>query len=120
MIDNILCKIIDKEVQSEEVALLASGGVDSLSLGFAAHRLGKKVYAYTFHLEDDYSYDAKKAEEAADKMGWEINITVVPKDNLEQDFFTLLNKYKCKKKTQYECTFPFLYIFPKIKQKTNK
>ncbi len=117
MIDNILCEIIETEVQSEEVALLASGGIDSLSLGFAAHRLGKKVSAYTFHLEDDYSYDAKKAEEAADKMGWEINTTVVPKTNLEQDFFNLLHKYKCKRKTSFECTFPFVYLYPKVKQK---
>ena len=91
MIDNILCNIIDKEVQSEEVAILLSGGLDSISLALASHRIGKKVHAYTFHLQDDYSYDAKKAVEVSDKMGWEINTTVVPRDNLEQDFFSLLN-----------------------------
>ena len=117
MIDNILCNIIDKEVQSEEVAILLSGGLDSISLALASHRIGKKVHAYTFHLQDDYSYDAKKAVEVSDKMGWEINTTVVPRDNLEQDFFTLLNKYKCKKKVNFEVTFPMKYIYPKIKQK---
>ena len=62
MIDNILCDIIDKEVKSNDVACFLSGGVDSLSLAFSAHRLGKKVHGYTFHLEGNKSYYARKAE----------------------------------------------------------
>ena len=37
-----------------------SGGVDSLSVAFAAHRMGKKITAYTFHLEDEPSYEGYK------------------------------------------------------------
>ena len=117
MIDNILCDIIDKEVKSNDVACFLSGGVDSLSLAFSAHRLGKKVHGYTFHLEGNKSYDARKAEEAADKMGWKINTTVVPIDNLENDFIRLLRTYKCVRKPHFECAFPFLYVYPQIKQK---
>ena len=40
MIDRILSDIIDREVQSDEVALLLSGGVDSISLGITAQKLG--------------------------------------------------------------------------------
>ena len=51
MIDIILSDIISQEVPTDDVGILLSGGVDSLSLGFAADRAGKKVDAYTFHLE---------------------------------------------------------------------
>ena len=116
MIDNILSKIINREVQSEEVALLLSGGIDSLSVAFACDRLGKKVNGYTFHLQNEPSYDSEKAKEAAQTFNWNITTIEVPTDNLENDFFTLLNKYECKKKTHWECVFPFMYVYPKIKE----
>ena len=95
---------------------MLSGGVDSLSLGFAAHRLGKKITAYTFHLEGDKSYDANKAEEVSKEFGWECKTVVVPTTNLKDDFLRLVRNYDCRKKTHFECTFPFLYVFPHIKE----
>ena len=35
----------------------------------------------------------------------------------ENDDKLLASKYDCRKKTQYECTFPLIYTFPKIKEK---
>ena len=43
MIDKILTKEIEKTVPDKEVAVLLSGGVDSISVAFAAERLGKKI-----------------------------------------------------------------------------
>jgi asparagine synthetase B (glutamine-hydrolysing) len=117
MIDKILSDIISKEVPMDEVGILLSGGVDSLSLGFVAHRLGKKINAYTFHLEGDKSYDACKAEEVSKEFGWNCTTVVVPKNNLVEDFIRLVKDYDCRKKTHFECTFPFLYVFPQIKEK---
>ena len=119
MIDQLIEKAIKNSVQDKEVGILMSGGVDSLSLAFASHRLGKKVHVYTFHLEDNESYDSQKANEAAKEFGWDITTTIVPTDNLEleDNFIKLATEFDCKKKTHFECTFPFLYIFPKIKQK---
>lgn len=116
MIDKILTNIIDQEVPTDNVGILLSGGVDSLSLGFAAHRLGKKITAYTFHLEGDKSYDANKAEEVSKEFGWECKTVVVPTTNLKDDFLRLVRNYDCRKKTHFECTFPFLYVFPHIKE----
>ena len=116
-IDKILEKLMTKEVPDNEVAVLLSGGVDSLSVAFTAHRLGKKVHAYTFHLKDNPTYDSDKAQEASKIFGWKIDVIEVPVHNLERDFFTLLNKYHCKKKTHFECAFPFIYVYPKIKEK---
>ena len=117
MIDKILSEIIETEVQSNEVALCLSGGVDSISLGITAQKLGKKVSAYTFHLEDEPSYDSNTAQHVAETFGWDIDVTVVPKTNIKEDFFTLLRDYDCKKKTQFECTHFGLYLFPRIKEK---
>lgn len=114
MIDKILCDIIDREVPEKEVALLLSGGADSTSLGFAAQRLGKRVTAYTFHVDDVHSYDSKKACETAKHFGWNIVDVSVPSNDIETDFIRLAQEYDCKKKTQFECTFPFLYVYPKI------
>ena len=117
MIDIILTDIITQEVPTDDVGILLSGGVDSLSLAFAAERAGKTVHAYTFHLEGDKSYDAYKAEEASKIFGWDCTTVVVPKGNLRRDFVLLAKEYDCRKKTHFECTFPFLYVFPQIKEK---
>lgn len=116
-IDKILEDYIEKNIPENEVAVLLSGGADSLSLAFASHKLGKKVHAYNFHLEGNVSYDTRKANIASGTFGWEITNIIVPRKNLIEDFKTLYKEYNCIKKTHYECTFPFLYIFPKIKEK---
>jgi asparagine synthetase B (glutamine-hydrolysing) len=60
MIRQFLEKSIAK-VQDDTVAVLLSGGVDSMTIAFAADSIGKKVSTYTFHLEGQPSYDAMKA-----------------------------------------------------------
>ena len=117
MIDKIIEKVIQETATDKEVAVLLSGGADSLSVALAANRLGYKIHAYSFHLKDQPTYDASKAEDASNKMGWQFTKVIVPIDNLVQDFHTLRTKFSCVKKTQYECTFPFLYIFPLITEK---
>lgn len=116
MIDKLLENSISKLSKDDEVAVLLSGGVDSISVAFAAHRLGKKVTGYTFHLKDRPSYDSTKAVQVCRNMGWNCVDTEVPTDNLHDDFLTLTNDIKCVKKTHYECCFPFLYIYPNIRE----
>lgn len=41
----------------------------------------------------------------------------LPEVNIVNDFKLLASKYNCKKKTQYECTWPYIYTFPIIKEK---
>lgn len=118
MIDKLLQDIVEKECKDNDVAVLLSGGIDSNSLLFTANRLGKKVHCYTFHLDTFLeSYDSKKAQEVCKKFNFDLTVIEVPTNNLENDFISLAEKYKCQKKTQYECTFPFMYVIPKIKEK---
>lgn len=116
MIDSILVNQVNVMSHENRVAVLLSGGVDSVSVAFAAHRLGKKITAYTFHLDGQPSYDSQKAVDIAKKMGWDYRVVVVPTDNIEQDFIRLAKEVQCEKKTHFECCFPFLYVYPQIKE----
>ena len=107
MIDNLLIDQIEQQTIDKNVAVLLSGGVDSLSVAFAAHRMGKKITAYTFHLEGNRTYDAMKAAEVSKLMGWDCHTVVVPTFNLVKDFQRLVKEVRCKKKTHFECCFPF-------------
>jgi hypothetical protein len=40
----------------------------------------------------------------------------IPTSNLEVDFIRLAKTIGCKKKTHFECCFPFLYVYPEIKE----
>ena len=112
-----LCEIIDSQCKDSCVALLLSGGVDSLSLGFAANDVGKVVVAYTFQIGEWESPDSVAAKRSAKEFGWEFELIKVPVGNLRQDFIALADRYSCRKKTQFECTFPFLYVFPVISER---
>ena len=113
MIKQLLETQIREQIPTEKCAVLLSGGVDSLSVALAAHNVGKEVIAYSFHLEENKSYDFKTAQKFSEQMGWTFKPTVVPTDNLEGDWYSLV-KMECKKKTHFECVFPFLYVYPNI------
>ena len=117
MIDKIITNIVDQEAPDQTVAVLMSGGTDSLTVAAAAHRLNKKLNCYTFRVDGKDSDDSIYAEKACKHFGWNFKLIDVPVNNIENDFFTLIKKYECKKKTHVECTFPFLYVYPHIKEK---
>ena len=116
-IDGLLQNIILENSREKTVAVLLSGGVDSNSLAFAAQRLGKKVVAYTFKVKGMRSLDAEKANSVCRAMGWKCVTIEVPYSAIEKDFVNLHREYDCRKKTHFECTFPFLYVYPKIMEK---
>jgi asparagine synthetase B (glutamine-hydrolysing) len=116
MIDKLLMRAIESTSTENEVAVLLSGGVDSVSVAFAAHRLGKKITGYTFYLKDQPTYDSQKALHIANTMGWDCKVIEVPTDNetVEASFLELAKKYNCIKKTHFECCYPFLFVYPRI------
>ena len=116
MIKKLLENHVKLNVPDESVALLLSGGVDSITAGLSAHNVGKQVHAYSFFLDGDVSYDFLRATEVAHKMGWKFTPVVVPKTNLVKDWYKLVELH-CRKKTHFECVFPFLYMYPEMKEK---
>jgi asparagine synthetase B (glutamine-hydrolysing) len=116
MIDKIITDIIEKEAPSDDVAVLMSGGIDSMTCAFSAQRLGKTVHTYTMKVNGVDNDDNLTARLAAETYGWDHQEIDVPITNLKDDFLRLMRYYDCKKKTHVECTFPFLYVYPKIKE----
>ena len=116
MIKKLLKNHIIKNVPDSEVAVLLSGGVDSVTVGLAAESADKEVHAYSFYLNGAPSYDFIKAAEVAHKRNWNFTPIVVPTENLIEDWHRLV-ELKCRKKTHFECVFPFLYVYPKIEEK---
>jgi asparagine synthetase B (glutamine-hydrolysing) len=110
----LLVELVSRDAPDADVALLFSGGVDSCSLGFAADALGKRVHAYTFQTGEWESADVVAARRVAQLRSWEWTLVKCPVDNLRADFVRLVRELRCAKKTQLECSWPFLYLLPAV------
>jgi|TARA_R110000782_G_scaffold219427_4_gene306786 asparagine synthetase B (glutamine-hydrolysing) len=118
MINKLLENIIQKERnENNDIAVLLSGGVDSNTCLFTSYKLGLSVHGYSFHIEGNPTYDSLKAQEVCEKFNIPFTSVAVPIDNLVEDFKMMAYEMNCKKKVHFECTWPFLYMFPKIKEK---
>ena len=107
-----------ENIEDTELAVLLSGGVDSLSVAFAADRVGKRISTYSFRLDIHDNYDNEKAQQAANEFGWPHRECVVDTTNLVEDFLVLAKEYRCKKKTHFECVYPFFYVYPHIEERS--
>jgi asparagine synthetase B (glutamine-hydrolysing) len=110
----LLGSAVEARSRHHRVALLLSGGIDSLSVGMALEALRKDVMAYTFELDGHHSKDRESAEAVARHFGWRLKILTVPCSNVVYDFVCLAVEHGCQKKVQFEVSFPLLHVFPLI------
>lgn len=115
---DVLVEVVSEQLPSNtnNVALLLSGGVDSLTVGLTLHHLGVNINAYTFRIDNVETKDTLTAAETARIFGWNWQAVDINTKNLEEDFLTLANTWGCKKKTEFECTWPFIHLFPQVKE----
>jgi DNA-cytosine methyltransferase len=111
---SLLCGAVRARSRDETVALLLSGGVDSTSVGIALQNAGRAIRAYTYRLQGYESKDFRKAIAIARHFGWHLTIITVPTVDAARDFVRLAVEHRCRKKTQFEVTFPLLYVLPRI------
>lgn len=107
-------------IPTEEFALFLSGGMDSHLLLLACLELNKKVHAYTFKRAGVFSSDVMRAAKIAEAFNLEFTIIDLPMHDREYLIYKLKDlKYTfgAKKKTEFECTFPFLLSSPKVMEK---
>ncbi len=102
--------------EHDSVAIALSSGIDSTAVMFALLELKKNVRAYTFHVEGVESQDLIHARRNANTFGVELVECVIPKQIDTNNVFRLIRCYNLKKKTDIECVYPFLYVFPKVKE----
>lgn len=107
---------VDTLAPDAHIGLLLSGGMDSASILFALHERRRNVTAYSFTLETRLSKDFQYARALATHFNFPFVPIYLPSDTvtLERDCILLASKYRCKRKTQFECVWPFLYAYPLI------
>jgi DNA-cytosine methyltransferase len=110
----LLCGAVETRSHDDVVALLLSGGIDSASVGIALQKAGKAIRAYTYRLRGYPSQDIDKAVAIARQFGWPLTVIEVPTVDLARDFVRLAVEHRCRKKTQFENTFPMTYVLPRI------
>ena len=115
-----LTNIINK-VDTNKFYLLLSAGLDSQSLLFSALESGKEVVVVSFTRDDHESRDFKKARAIAEKLKLEFLPVLLPStlDDIKKYSLILSSKYECKGKTEYECTYPMIFAYRKIKEHAN-
>lgn len=102
----------------EKVALLLSGGIDSVSVAFALEEESIPFKAYTFKMAGIQSEDFDRSRKLCSDRGWECEAIEISVDDttLKRDFLTLIRKFGCDSKIRIETSFPFLHVVPKISE----
>lgn len=98
------------------VAVALSSGIDSTVVMLSLLELKKHVRAYTFHVEGVESQDLIHARANAKTFDVELIECVIPKTLNVANVFKLIRDYDLRKKVDIECTYPFLYVFPKVRE----
>lgn len=118
---NIKKRLIESlsQIEDDEVAVFMSGGVDSASILYALLELGKKPHCYTFTFDNPKSRDYYLSKATCKIEGVPFDAVILPDslETLSHDVYRLHDEYGCRKKTEYECTWPFLYAYPAIGEK---
>lgn len=101
-----------------DVALLFSGGSDSLSILLSCLDLGVKPVLYNFRLSNYESEDNKYSKIISNTYNLKLNEIILDVDiiDLVSDIKNIMKLFDVKKKTQIQCVHPFLYVIPKIEQ----
>ena len=113
--------IINKQLEqykNKKVALLFSGGLDSLSLMISCLDVGIRPTLYSFKLEGIESDDIKASRRIANIYGLKLVEVTIPKNisTLIDDVEFIIEKFKVKKKTQIQCIQPFIHIVKYVEE----
>lgn len=115
-IKDVLKKNIE-ETGVDDIGLFLSGGMDSILLLVSLLELGKKVSVYSFTREGHESSDFLRAKSLAtffDLPFTKVELKMDDREYLLAQLHILKYVYGCKKKTEFECCFPFLEAAPLI------
>jgi len=107
------------DIKEKNIGIAFSGGIDSLSLVFSSMECNKNINLYSFTLEDHISTDFLEARKFAELYKLNFTPIFLPKNELtlKKDLL-FLSKLGAKKKVDFTCGYPMLYIFRNLKEKT--
>lgn len=103
---------------NKRIALLFSGGTDSLTCLFALMDLGIHPVLYSFHLQGIIHQDIHVSRKVAQFYNLRHILIEIPKDRerLIRDVVHLIRTYRIYRKTNIQCTYPFYYVLPEVKE----
>lgn len=119
-IRKIINGILNDEITDKNsVALLFSGGTDSLTCLFSLLDIGVKPTLYSFHLEGIEHEDIIVSKKVSKYYNLNHVIVEIPKDliRLKEDVVYLTKTMKLNRKTNVQCSYPFLHVLPKVNEK---
>ena len=114
---SLLTKSVRDQSRADQVALLLSSGIDSLSVGLALQAEGKSIHAYTFEIQGYPSRERRRVEWIARHFGWKLTVVTIPTTAVRDDFTDLAVRHRCRKKVQFEVLWPLLYVLPQVEEK---
>lgn len=119
----MLKKLIKKHIENtipknEKVAVMFSGGLDSLSVLLSALELGYEVKLYTFHLKGVISKDLETARKVSKHYKLELHEVEISDDLdlLIDDLKYLIKTHDLKKKTQFQVMHPMKHLCEAIEE----
>ncbi|MCC0705113.1 hypothetical protein IC213_18820 [Clostridioides sp. ES-S-0049-02] len=106
-------------LKNQKIAILFSGGMDSLSLLLSCLDLHIKPHVYSFRLSSHESQDIISVRKIINIFDLEYTEIVINNnlENLIYDASYIIKTFEVKKKTQVQCIHPFLYMVKEIKEK---
>ncbi|AKO92032.1 hypothetical protein BEH_07915 [Priestia filamentosa] len=111
--------VINNQIHDKSnVALLFSGGTDSLTCLFSLLESGIRPTLYSFHLEGVIHKDIEISKQVAEFYNLKHKIIVIKKDveQLQKDVRYLISQFEIFRKTNVQCTYPFLHVLPKVQE----
>jgi len=121
MIRQLINSFINEKIEDKnDVAILFSGGLDSLSILYSCLDLSIQPILYTFYLDSYVSEDIISSRRIATNLDLKLNEIVISTKNVDDlihDVKYVIKKYNVFLKTQVQCIYPFLYVIPYIKEK---
>lgn len=112
----LLKQEISKDLPNETVALLFSGGTDSLTVLWTLLDLGAKVTCYTFYLSYFLSNDARASKAACNH--WKVPQVIIHEDNRDKltQLKDVIQIIKSPRKTHVEVMYGYYFLMQAVKE----
>jgi asparagine synthetase B (glutamine-hydrolysing) len=120
MLRGLINKSLEESMKDKDsVAILFSGGLDSLSILLSCLDIGVTPTLYTFYLDSYESEDIQSSRRVANIFGLklvEVRIDSSDIQTLITDVHTIIKRFGVYKKTAVQCIHPILYTAPIIQE----
>lgn len=114
---DLLKAVVKKDLPDEPVALLFSGGTDSLTVLWTLLDLGVEVHAYTFRLSYFESADARVSRAACKQYGIPQTVVTEGPDSPEQQIYDVIRVIQSPRKTHVEVMFGYWFLMKAVKER---